>query len=421
MNKVCLLSMIGIAMMAFLVSCAVPPPPAAQETKMIKAGDKIGDMLLTTVDEVNWDSALPSYCDIENEVQVTDTTTEIECQAPPGAAIFLNCQGVSAFSTEALDTRWEELKAEIIVDGIRLDLPSFGAIDNKNEDDVARMWNLAIENLTPGTHAIRCIVDHPDYAWDTTWHFSVPDMIGPGDKIGEMTVEQGMELGARPELWYFCEFIPENPEKPGSVEIDCAVPAVSELALRIGWGARESQIASNWDVMEYDVSIDNYKLDLDNFDWEEYDCTGLGDDCKAHRWTIFLKNPSFGEHFIRYAWSSEVPVDDGYDVYQPGTYERLVNFTVGDRKSYLPIASGVNAGLHPYTSNRAGLDYWLYVPMGYIKDTEQDWPLIVYLHGTLPGSDLGVLKNDVLLQKLGSESDFPLVPGSVVGVIACSH
>ena len=79
------------------------------------------------------------------------------------------------------------------------------------------------------------------------------------------------------------------------------MPAVSELALRIGWGARESQIASNWDAMEYDVSIDNYKLDLDNFDWEEYDCTGLGDDCKAHRWTIFSKtlplaNISYATH-----------------------------------------------------------------------------------------------------------------------------
>ena len=238
---------------------------------------------------------------------------------------------------------------------------------------------------------------------------SVPEMIGPGDKIGEMAVEQGMQVGARPELWYFCDFPPENPDEPGSVEIDCDVPAVSELALRIGWGARESQIASNWDAMEFDVSIDNYKIDLDNFDWEEYDCTGLVDDCKAHRWTIILKNPSFGEHFMRYAWSSEVPVDDGYDVYQPGTYERLVNFTIGDSKSYLPIASGVNAGLLPYTSNRAGLDYWLYVPKGYIKDTEQDWPLIVYLHGTLPGSDLGVLKRDILLQKLGNENDFPFV------------
>ena len=41
---------------------------------------------------------------------------------------------------------------------------------------------------------------------------SVPELIGPGDKIGEMTVEQGVQVGARPELWYFCDFPPENPE-----------------------------------------------------------------------------------------------------------------------------------------------------------------------------------------------------------------
>jgi len=249
---------------------------------------------------------------------------------------------------------------------------------------------------------VSCDVPPPPAAQETK-------MIGPGDKIGDMTVEQRMELGTRPELWYFCDFIPLDPEHPDRIETDCVVPSVSELVIRIGWGAKESLIDSNWDAMTFDISIDDHKIDLESFDWEEDDCMGLGDDCKAHRWSIILKDPSISEHTLRYAWSSEIPVDDGYDVYQPGTYERLVNFIVSDKKSYLPIASGVNAGLHPHSSKQAGLDFWLYVPRAYIKDREQDWPLIVYLHGTLPGSDLGVLKEDVLLRKLGSESDFPFV------------
>lgn len=407
MKKVCFRSMIAVVMIAFVVSCAVPPPPSAQETKAIKAGDRIGDMLLTTVDEINWDSALPSYCDIENEVQVTDSSTEIECQAPPGAAIFLNCQGVSGYSTESLDTRWEELNAEIIVDGLRLDLPSFGAIDNENENDVARMWNLAIENLTPGAHAIRCIVDHPSYAWDTTWNFTVPEMIGPGDKIGDMTVEQGTQYSSTPELWNFCEHLYEL--EPGTDSVDCNVPLVPELLLEIGWGAKVALIDSNWDEMNFELYIDDYKINLEEFDWIERDHEYLGYEIKARNWWINLLDLPLGEHSMHYWWSLETPVDDGFDVYQPGNYDHIVNFTVGGESTYLPLSSGINTGLQPYTSQKAGLDYWIYVPEDYIKDTEQDWPLIVYLHGTLPGSDLGVLKKDVLLQKLGSESDFPFV------------
>jgi len=244
---------------------------------------------------------------------------------------------------------------------------------------------------------------------------SVKGVIKPGDKIGGMTVEQSTEI-PYPNIWWFCEFGPDELE-PFTYSTDCEVPLVSSLDIGFGWLAKESKIASNWEVMTWELYIDGYKIDLESFEWFENEFVAKGEDTKSHDWMITLKNFSPGKHTFRYSWKSDVLVDDGWNIYQPGTYETIVNFTVLEKEIYPVFSSDINIGQHPYTSEKAGLDFLLYLPSDYGKAPQQEWPLIVYLHGApLRGATLELLmEQEPLPQKLEKEGDFPFIVVSPLG------
>lgn len=239
-------------------------------------------------------------------------------------------------------------------------------------------------------------------------------LIGPGDTIDAMSVEQGSTdteypFTKYPWIWEFCEQFSGGLE-PGTLVIDCFAPPVSGLTLGFAWWAKESKIASNWDAMAYEMYIDDQMVDLDQFEWEEQDRLDLGHGMKERSWIIYLIDPSLGEHSFRTLWSAEIPVDDGFDVYPPGIYEYVLNFTIIEEDDYPTLTSSVNAGQHSYTSKEAGLNYLLYVPEEYGKDPQQEWPVILYLHGTEPGPGLDILRTrGALPNRLESESAFPFI------------
>lgn len=216
-------------------------------------------------------------------------------------------------------------------------------------------------------------------------------LVGPGDKIGAMTVEQGTQ-DASPTIGEFCQFLPEEPE-PATITSDCFVPIGSgQLTLMTGWGAIATKLASNWEDMVWELYIDDYQVDLEKFDLTEIDGTYSRTATKMNHWYILLNDLSLGEHTFRFSWSSEVPIDDGFMVYQPGTYEYITNFTVYEPEDYLTLSATVNAGEHRFNSEAAGLDYLLYLPDEYDADSQEKWPLLLYLHGTIPGSGLDSMK-----------------------------
>ncbi len=244
---------------------------------------------------------------------------------------------------------------------------------------------------------------------------SVKGVIQPGDKIGEMTVEQSTEI-PYPNIWWFCEFGPDRLE-PFSYTTDCEVPRVSSLDIGFGWMAKESNFASNWEVMIWELYVDGYKIDLESFEWFEDEFIAKVENNKSRDLIITLKSLSPGKHTFRYLLILDNVVDDGWNVYQPGTYETTVNFTVLEKEIYPVFSSNVNIGQHPYTSEKAGLDFLLYLPSNYGKDLQQKWPLIVYLHAApLRGATLELLKNDEPLpRKLEKENDFPFIVVSPLG------
>ncbi len=243
---------------------------------------------------------------------------------------------------------------------------------------------------------------------------SVKGIITPGKKIGEMTAEQGTPTLIRPYIWQFCENMPDV-HTPNASTIDCDVPMMSGMTIQLGWLAKESKFASNWDAMTWELFIDGYKIDLDTFDWYDSDYPAHGEANKSRIWYINLKNLSPGEHTLRMLWESKLAVDDGMNVYQPGTYEHRVNFTVLEKAVY-PVLPSTTIGQHPYKSEKADLDFLLYLPKDYGKNSQQKWPLIVYLHGApVRGSTLELLMQEPLPQQLNTENDFPFIVVSPLG------
>jgi len=156
-------------------------------------------------------------------------------------------------------------------------------------------------------------------------------MLEPGDNIGTMTVEDHAMSTKYPSLWEYCSFKPEN-LTPGTQSIDCEVPLTPRMQVEIGWGAKDSTILdSNWDAMEWELHIDDHQINLDKF--SRLSDTGrpdLGITLSSRVWMIDMNNLSPGKHTLRYLWTAETPIDDGFDVYQPGTYEHVVNFTIAE-------------------------------------------------------------------------------------------
>ena len=147
------------------------------ESDLVKAGDQIDGMLITAGwSWLNWDISIDHYCDMENQLEVTEGVYEAECWAKPGEAVFLNNQGMAGDSFEELDEYWEDVSIELFINGRKLDLPSFGPIDSTDhEGGYFRLWNVAIDELAPGEHTIRSIVDYPPEHWESTLNFTVSE------------------------------------------------------------------------------------------------------------------------------------------------------------------------------------------------------------------------------------------------------
>ena len=118
---------------------------------------------------------------------------------------------------------------------------------------------------------------------------------------------------------------------------------------------------------DYELSIDGEEIDLAAFEPYESDYTTHGENNKSREWLLNLRNLTPGAHTLQVKQTMETAVDDGMNVYQPGVYEHEVHFTVLEKEVYPELSSSPDSGQHPYTSQKAGLDYLLYLPDDYGK------------------------------------------------------
>jgi len=143
---------------ALLVLVLAACTEAAPSIDLIEPGDKVNDMVIAKGDlqsAFEDETLLNHYCEAEFDVN----RVELTCEAVHGDFLFLNCLGVVEYTTEDLDARWEKTTWELTIDGEIVDLPKFGLVEqpsNFQPGKIVRIWSVAIENLTAGTHTIVC-------------------------------------------------------------------------------------------------------------------------------------------------------------------------------------------------------------------------------------------------------------------------
>jgi len=157
-----------------LTACATAPAstPTPTADPLLEAGDTFNGMrLIRERGNTLW---LWDYCKVGTDWESTTFTRQ--CEAPLTPELFIGLGWV-------LDT-WEEVEAgwladsatwELFIDGQSVDLSTFGVNDFEASGLKFRMWNVVIENITPGAHTIRYIFVESGTSYDATWEFSITE------------------------------------------------------------------------------------------------------------------------------------------------------------------------------------------------------------------------------------------------------
>ena len=164
-----------ILFVSILGACTKSKPKRIEG--MINPGDEIDGMLFTTTDEVDWDNSITFLCDFSSSDDTNNRTAP--CFTLPGNSVFFgNFSGVPYDNPEEADEPWQGIKSEVIFDGQPLNLPAFGYMEIELYDmewKYARIWNLKVENITPGTHTIQTMWEDQEETIKNTYVFTISD------------------------------------------------------------------------------------------------------------------------------------------------------------------------------------------------------------------------------------------------------
>jgi predicted esterase len=174
MKKLFSLTLIALVVIG-LSACEKATPEPVKE--MINPGDEINGMLFTSTDEVDWDNSITFLCDFSSW---DDTSNRMApCFTMPGSSVFFgNYQGVGYDNPNEADELWQEVKSEVTFDGQPFNLPAFGYMEIELEESewkYARIWNLKVENIIPGTHTIQTVWEDAEVSENSTFIFTVSD------------------------------------------------------------------------------------------------------------------------------------------------------------------------------------------------------------------------------------------------------
>lgn len=232
-------------------------------------------------------------------------------------------------------------------------------------------------------------------------------MIQPGDTLGEAVLEIAKDETAEPDVFTYCSPIIADSD-PRTIVRTCNVPQLPYLFIGYAELANtQEELESLWKAETWQLYFDEHAVDLASFGFFDMDWEGY----RLRRWKIAVEHLSPGEHSLRY-------IIDSVDSQEPRDVTWV--FTMGDSTSaasptlekilYPTLSSAALAGQHPYTSEKSGLNFWLYLPASYGRDAQQKWPLIVSLHGGGGGgNNLDALLIGGLPKKLQPETDFPFI------------
>jgi hypothetical protein len=136
---------------------------------------------------------------------------------------------------------------------------------------------------------------------------SAPPPVGPGDKIGTMTLVRGGEREADDELWHgYCDAVIP---KPGRYRRTCTpppfVPYLRRLFIGYGdWERTRKALDSAWKQLKWELWFDGRRVNLSRFGTSErplynFPAAG-GKQVLLREWSVILIGVTEGKHVIRY-------------------------------------------------------------------------------------------------------------------------
>ena len=233
-------------------------------------------------------------------------------------------------------------------------------------------------------------------------------MLQPGKTLGEAVLETAKDETGEPDVFTYCDPIIAESD-PRVMVRTCNVPQLPYLFIGYGELANtQEELESLWKTKSWHLYFDEHAVDLASFGFFDIDWEGY----RLRRWKIAVENLSPGEHSLRYiisSYNSQELLEDITWVFTMGKSASTSSPTL-EKVLYPTLPSQTVTGQHPYTSEKSGLNFWLYLPAGYGKDAEQKWPLILDLHGGGgSGNNLDTLLITGLPKKLQKETDFPFL------------
>jgi hypothetical protein len=145
-----------IVLSAIILSACVKAPPQPSD-QIIKPGDRLGNVLITTGDSEDVIYVTKLHCPFDSS-----TSTE-SCEQPVGTKVNvgLGVYDDNPSTGKTLDELWLEQTHEMTIEGRPVDLQAFGSIDFYHPAvGTVRVWNVVIVADKPGK-----ITTHSSGVW----------------------------------------------------------------------------------------------------------------------------------------------------------------------------------------------------------------------------------------------------------------
>jgi predicted esterase len=147
---------LSVFLLISISSCSAPEKSVSIGEEVIKPGDSVGSF---TINQSVLD--LPYYyfryyCDYLSD-DFKPVSTSIDCQIPALKGLVIDIGWFAKGSK--LNSNWEEIEWELIIDGHQVALEEFELLEEeyhvKGENNFARFWLIDLINITPGQHTLK--------------------------------------------------------------------------------------------------------------------------------------------------------------------------------------------------------------------------------------------------------------------------
>ncbi len=234
-------------------------------------------------------------------------------------------------------------------------------------------------------------------------------LMRPGDTLGGMKLIIARDETGEPSIYNNCAPLITDSD-PSVIVRTCGVPLIPYLFIGYGdLGETPEKLNTIWNNEGWEMYLDGQAVDLPAFGYFDVDWEGN----KLRQWKVAVENLTPGEHKLRFVINildkSKKPTDITWVfTVQVSAAAPSVSGASPAKTTYPTLSSTIVPGQTPHTSDKARLNFLLYLPADYGKEPQRKWPLILYLHGAgNQGETIDYLTTGGLPQILEKRSVFP--------------